>query len=88
MLAARAGQLCIALAAQINAITVRHCFARRLPFDLSAHLPNAFPELNDHELIEHLRSATQHNSLTGHHPDVFNSLALSEEIRRRRKSAR
>ena len=39
MLAARQGQICIGLAAQINAITTRHCFARLVPFDLSDHLP-------------------------------------------------
>ena len=57
--AAKHGRPCIELAAQINAIKMRHVFARGVPFDLSANLPNAFPDLNDEELFVRVKAASQ-----------------------------
>ncbi len=59
--AAKHGRPCVELAAQINAITTRHVFARVVPFDLSAYEPNAYPELNDEQLAARLKAATRHN---------------------------
>ena len=84
--AAKHGRPCIALAAQINAITTRHVFARVVPFDLSADLPNAFPEMNDEELVARLKEASQHNELTGYHHDPLAAVVLKEELERRRRS--
>ena len=44
MIAAKHGHPCISMAAQINAITTQHLFARLVPFDLDANLPPASTE--------------------------------------------
>lgn len=81
--AAKHGRPCIELAAQINEITTRHVFARVVPFDLSAHRPNAFPELNDEELKVRLQAASRHNPATGYHHDPYAALVLHVELVRR-----
>ena len=85
MSAAKHGHPCINLAAQINDIASRHAFARLLPFDLDSDLPNAFPELSDDELIERLKSVTEHNAVTGFHRDPLASVVMGAELGRRRR---